>query len=50
MTLYKSFRVALACSVLAVPVAACAQAGGGANAAGAISASAPVRTQQGLVQ
>jgi para-nitrobenzyl esterase len=45
-----SLRTALACTLLALPVAACAQAGGGASSASAVSAEAPVSTQQGLVQ
>jgi len=46
-------RTALACVMIAGPTAACAQAGGGANsasAATAVSAAAPVRTQQGAIQ
>ncbi len=44
-------RTALACVLIAGSTAACAQAGGGVgSASSAISADAPVRTQQGLVR
>ena len=46
----QTLRTMLACTMLASASVACAQAGGGANSTGTISASAPVRTQQGLIQ
>lgn len=49
MTRTPSFRAALVCAALAMPIAACAQAGGGASSTGA-PLTQPVRTQQGLVQ
>jgi para-nitrobenzyl esterase len=42
-------RAALACTVLALPIAACAQSGGGVNST-STTLTQPVRTQQGLVQ
>jgi para-nitrobenzyl esterase len=49
MTRTLPFRAALVCVALSTPVAACAQAAGGANSASAPLLQ-PVRTQQGLVQ
>ena len=46
----RTLRIALACTMLATASTACAQTGGGANSTAVVSPSAPVSTQQGLVQ
>src|SRR5688500_446870 len=53
MTQSLLLRTGLACALLATPTLACAQAGDSVNSASAtttVSAGAPVRTQQGLIQ
>ena len=50
MTKPRFLRTAFICALLATTGAACAQVGGGAASASAISVATPVQTQQGLVR